>query len=123
MRGWPVVLPSFLLGAALASGALSAAAENPVFEWDYVHDGGGQQYDCGIKTVTDMAGNLVIAGESTDLPGGVDLLIMKLDRQSGDTLWTVRYAAADDNDMAVGGMVWDGFGDLLIGGTRLGCFG
>lgn len=101
----------------------SPAAADPVLEWQSLYDGGGLALDVGIKALTDESGNLVIAGESVDAAGGADLLIRKFDRLTGDTLWSERFPSFDGNDMAVGGMVWDHQGHLLIGGTRLGCFG
>ncbi|MFH1278462.1 MAG: hypothetical protein ABIK65_08800 [Candidatus Eisenbacteria bacterium] len=113
------------IAALLFSGimAWTAAAAEPALEWQSLYDGGGLVLDMGVAAVTDPAGNLVIAGESVDALGGVDMIIHKLDRSTGDTLWTRRVPSLDGNDMAVGGMVWDHAGHLLIGGTRLGCFG
>lgn len=115
----PRIFALFLSGIFAAA----VAAEEPVLEWQSVYDGGGSVLDVGITALTDDAGNLVVAGESVDAPGGADMVIRKLERATGDTLWTRRFAAIDSNDMAVGGMVWDHAGHLLIGGTRLGCFG
>lgn len=104
-------------------GRSCAVAADPISEWHDLYDGGTGQSDAGRVALTDSAGNLIIAGESTDGIIGVDMLIRKLERATGDTIWTHRVSAPDNNDMQVGGMVWDGFGNLLIGGTRLGCFG
>lgn len=96
---------------------------NPTFEWVDLYDGGIQQADVGAVALTDAAGDLYVAGESADGVGGLDFLIRRIDRDTHDTVWTRRVAADDGNDMEVGGMVWDGSGNLLLGGTRLGCFG
>ncbi len=102
--------------------ALPATA-TPSLEWHQVYDGGLQQGDVSTVALADADGNLVVGGMSVGLAGTVDMLIRKLDRDTGGTIWSHRQAAVDENDMDVSGMVWDGSGDLLIGGTRLGCFG
>ena len=113
-----------LLGVAAVLVVIAApAAADPTFEWQHMYDGGAQAGDVGIAVVADDAGHVVVAGQSTDGVDGVDWMIRKLDRATGDTLWTRRVPAVDGNDMAVGGMVWDGAGNLLIGGTREGCYG
>ena len=117
--------PSLLLAVTaftLAFGVAVAEA-NPTLEWQHIHDGGSQQSDMGVAVLTDPAGNVVIAGEIVSAAGSGDLLIRKLARATGDTLWSRTVTGSADNPLAVGGMVWDGAGDLLIGGTRLGCFG
>jgi hypothetical protein len=122
MKGCSALPACFLLAAALAVNAVPVGAD-PVFQWHDLYDGGAQSDDEGTVAVTDAAGNLVIAGKSADGVDGIDMLIRKLDRETGDTVWTKRIAAVDGNDMAVGGMVWDGAGHLLVGGTREGCYG
>jgi hypothetical protein len=107
--------------ASLAGAALAGAA--PVFEWDDVYDGGVRQTDVGLLATTDPDGNLVIVGSSDDGLGGLDMMVRKLARETGDTLWTRRVSSGDENEMAPAGIVWDGHGDLLLGGTRLGCYG
>jgi hypothetical protein len=120
MRVRFVPLVYLFVTALWTAGALPAGAD-PVFQWHDLHDGGALQNDLGTAALTDDAGNMVIGGTSADSEAGIDLLVRKLDRESGDTLWTRRVPAVDGNDMALGGMVWDNAGDLLIGGTRLGC--
>jgi hypothetical protein len=110
-----LVTAPFALSPARAEG-------DPVAEWQEIYDGGSGLVDVASAALCDASGNVIIAGESND-GNGADLLVRKLARATGDTLWTMRVAAVDDNDMQVGGMVWDGFGNVLIGGTRLGCFG
>jgi hypothetical protein len=122
MRGY---FPHSLLAAAsvfLVVGAVPADA-SPTLEWQHLYDGGSQQADLGVKALADAAGNLVVAGEVTDAAGNGNVLIRKLARASGDSLWSHSVPGTVDNPMAVGGMTWDGAGDLLIGVTRLGCYG
>jgi hypothetical protein len=101
----------------------SSAAADPLFEWADVFDAGAQQSDAGGVALADAVGNLVVAGESHDGVGGADMLIRKLDRGTGGTLWTRRVSADDGNDMLVAAIAWDGDGNLLVGGTRQGCYG
>ena len=125
----PSSLPSLLAvaGAALVVGAGLAvpapAAANPSLEWHELYDGGSQQSDTGLKALTDPAGNLVVAGEVTDAASNGNLLVRKLARGTGALIWSHSVVGTSDNRMAMGDMVWDGAGDLLIGGTRLGCYG
>ena len=120
MRGTWTLVVCLVLSPVIAAWPASAA---PSFEWHDLFDGGIQQFDLGTVALTDGDGNLVIGGESAGPAGSIDMLIRKLDRQTGDVIWQTRQAAHDGNDMAVTGMVWDGDGDLLVGGTRLGCLG
>jgi len=116
--------------AALALGAAAAvplapasAAADPTLDWQHLWDGGSQQGDTGVKALADAAGNVVVAAEVTDGAGNGNLLIRKFARANGDTLWSHVVHGDTDNRMDVGDMVWDHTGKLLIGGTRLGCFG
>ena len=111
------IAAGFLILAALPSQAA------PTVAWTDQHDGGATFVDDGFCLLMAPDGNLIVGGESTDTIAGSDMLIRKLDRDSGATIWSYRQAAVDENDMDVSGMVWDGAGNLLIGGTRLGCFG
>ena len=121
--------PTVLAGAALATAALlvvAAAAPalgDPALEWQDLYDGGAQYIDTGSAALCDAAGNLVIGGESAVGEGGIDLLVRKPDRDTGATPWRPRYARFAGNDVGVAGPARAGAGDLLLGGTRLGCFG
>ena len=52
-----------------------------------------------------------------------NLLLTKLSRATGETIWSHSVLGTPDKGIVLGGMVWDHAGHLLIGGTRLGCFG
>ena len=110
-----------LAAALLLAGAAMGAA--PTEEWTLTHDGGGAYTDEGTSAVTDPAGNLVVGGESHDGIDGSDMLIMKLDRDDHSVIWERRVPAYDGNDMALSRIIWDGFGDLLVGGYIRGCVG
>ncbi len=115
----PALLRLLLVGATLAT----TVQANPTLEWQRLHDGGSRQGDIGVAALSDSAGNLIVAGEIFDHSSNGDLLIRKLARETGDTLWSRSVAGTPDNPVALGEMEWDGAGDLLIGGTRLGCYG
>jgi outer membrane protein assembly factor BamB len=112
-----------LLAAIATAFAWNTAFAAPGLEWQHAYDGGSRQADTGVTALTDPAGNPVIAGEITDVAGNGNLLIRKLDRNTGAPIWSREILGTADNRLAVSGMVWDGFGHLLIGGTRLGCYG
>lgn len=113
----------FLTFAAAALICFTPAIAAPTLEWADLHDGGAHYIDLGLAALSDGQGNLIVGGESADGVGGLDILIRKLSRSTGQPLWTMRYAAFDGNDMALSGMVWDPFGDILVGGYIRGCVG
>ena len=116
--------PRILLAAAALVGALPAAAlPAPSTGWELVTDGGAFEADAGVKALTDASGNVVLAAEVTDRFHNGNLLVTKLDRGTGNTIWSHSVLGTPDKGVVVGGMVWDHAGHLLIGGTRLGCFG
>ncbi len=101
----------------------SVCLADPTLEWTDLYDGGGNLADNCRRAIVDEQGNLVVAGESTDTAGGSDFYIRKLNRDSGVTMWSQRFPAFDDSDMAVTGLNWDAFGDVLVGGYICGCVG
>jgi len=110
-----------LLMAILVFG--SACLADPTMEWSDLFDGGGSLADNCRRAIVDEQGNLIIAGESTDSQDGSDFYIRKLDRNTGTDIWTRRFPAFDGSDMAVTGLNWDAFGDVLVGGYICGCVG
>jgi len=109
--------------ALLALGLPALAGAQPSLEWAETRDGGGLYVDEARLAVVDPAGNLVLAGTSHDGVGGLDLLVLKLSRATGATLWERRQPSFDGNDMAVSALSWDGLGDLLLVGYVVGCVG
>lgn len=114
-----------ILGAAAAPAAgcrrhLGRAAHGRLTER---HDGGGQFNDDGWCAVTDPLGHLVVAGESADGIGGVDLCVRKLDRLDGHQIWQARYVGYDAKDVTVADITWDLAGRLLVAGFIRGCVG
>jgi hypothetical protein len=120
MRGFSMLAAGSLLTIALATSGRSAT---PSLEWSKSYDGGGSYLDVATAALCDADGNLVVAGESADGIDGTDMVIRKLERAGGDTLWTKRYPAFDGNDMALTDMIWDPSGDLLVAGYVRGCEG
>ena len=104
----------FLVGAALA---------DPSLVWTDQHDGGANFVDDGFCLLVDPDGNLIVGGESSDLVGGTDMCIRKLDRTDGHELWDYRYRGYDDKDVAISEMTWDTVGQLLVAGFIRGCVG
>jgi hypothetical protein len=111
--------------SALATGffTIAPALAAPGLDWHHVYDGGSSQFDTAVCVLTDPAGNPVLGGEITDAAGNGNLLIRKLERSTGAPLWSREIVGTADNRLSLSAMVWDGFGHLLIGGTRLGCYG
>ncbi|MBU2500787.1 hypothetical protein KJ682_05615 [bacterium] len=109
--------------AALVLMAASAPAAVPTFMWSDDHDGGGLFTDDGFRILSDPVGHAVVAGESADGVGGIDLAIRKLDRTDGHEIWQSRYEGYDDKDVAVTDMTWDSVGQLIVAGYIRGCVG
>jgi hypothetical protein len=103
--------------------AVSPTLADPALEWTDTFDGGAAYVDDGTTALADPAGHLVIGGESYDGVTGSDMLVRKLHRDTKAPLWSTRYPAFDGSDMALTDMVWDGFGDILVGGYVRGCLG
>ena len=100
------------------------AVAEPDQNWVQTYEGGGNYIDDAVATLTDADGNLYIAGVSADGVDGLDVLVCKLAGETGTLVWERRISSADPlNDMAVSDMVWDGLGDLLVGGYVVGCEG
>jgi outer membrane protein assembly factor BamB len=117
--GSPVIIAVILVVGVAAGPALA----DPVFEWADLYDGGANLPDVGTAVLADPDGNVIVGGESGDGVAGVDMLVRKLDRETGQTIWTRRVPSFDTNDMALSGMVWDGTGHVLVGGYIRGCVG
>lgn len=114
-----LILAAVLL---LATSPTAQGAE-PTLAWASLHDGGARYGDDGYLCRIAPDGNPVVAGESKEATGGVDLLVRKLDRRDGADLWGYRYEGYDDKDVAVTDMLWDSVGQLLVAGFIRGCVG
>ncbi len=110
-----------LIGCCLLLPAPAFAV--PDMQWAVTYDGGAAGEDIPTVAITAPDGDLVIGGESHDGIDGSDMLICRFDRETGDILWEHRVPAPDGNDMALTAMVWDGDGDILVGGYVRGCVG
>ena len=114
---WPVAAGLWLAAAACA------AAAPPTVAWTERHDGGGLFNDDGWCALADAAGNVIVAGESADGVGGIDLCVRKLDRLDGHRLWQARYEGYDGKDVTVADITWATAGQLLVAGYIRGCVG
>lgn len=112
-----------ITAALVLMAAVGARAATPTPVWTDRHDGGGRFNDDGWCVVTDAAGQVVVAGESADGVGGIDLCLRKLDRMDGHLLWEARYEGYDGKDVAVADITWDTAGQLLVAGYIRGCVG
>jgi hypothetical protein len=71
--------------------------------------------DEGWKVATDNAGNVIVAGLTTDVMGGVDLLVIKYSG-AGVPLWTNRYNGPGNGDDGAQSLAVDGDGNVLVTG-------
>lgn len=117
--------PGFVpaLTAAWLALAAVAAALPPTSAWTDRHDGGGRLSDDGWCAAADAVGNVIVAGESADGLGGIDLCLRKLDRTDGHPLWQARYEGYDGKDVAITDITWATAGQLLVAGYVRGCVG
>ncbi|MFH1844356.1 MAG: hypothetical protein ABIF77_14240 [bacterium] len=96
---------------------------DPAEEWIDIHDGGDNYVDEGTVALADPDGHLVVGGSSNDGVFASDMYFYKLHRLTHAVIWSQRVPAFDDSDMVVSQMVWDGYGDILVGGYIAGCVG
>jgi hypothetical protein len=122
MRRFGRYLLAILL-VLLLPGATRVAAAEPTLAWSALHDGGALFNDDGWLVAVAPDGQPVVAGESTEVTGGADLLVRKLDRTDGHQVWSYRYEGYDGKDVAVTDMTWDSVGQLLVAGFIRGCVG
>jgi len=115
-----LALSLLLLAAAVLSSPAPAA---PSLQWIDLYDGGAGATDVGTSALCDPQGNLVVGGVSPDTVAGADMLVRKLARDSGATLWSRRYSSFDNNDMALSQLAWDPEGNVIVGGYICGCVG
>jgi hypothetical protein len=113
---------AFLAIAALALAA-AAPAQEPTLAWSDLHDGGAALTDDGFAVVVDPDGHPILGGVHTPAGGSADILVRKLDRQTGQPLWTFVYQDPDGNDMALADLLLDHRGDLLVAGYLSACDG
>jgi hypothetical protein len=103
--------------------AVPAARATPALEWSDRYDGGAAHIDLGTTVLAAPNGDVIVGGESADGVDGIDQIIRRLDRASGEVLWEVRVRAFDGNDMALTALAWDPSGNILVGGYIRGCVG
>ncbi len=116
-----------LMALALLAATFFTCADVAVADttemWNLQHDGGGNYIDSGTLVSLAPDGNLIVAGESTEVSGGADLYLRKLDKSNGDQIWEFRFDGIDDKDVAVSEVAWDSFGQLLVAGYIRSCVG
>ena len=112
-----------LAGMALLGllAAVSARADTPTFGWSDIHDGGAGLNDDAVAVVFAADGHPIVGAVHDTGSGYTDRLIRKLDRQTGEPIWTFTYADPVGNDMALSELVLDHRGDLLVAGYLSAC--
>ena len=111
-----------LLAVTMITGAGLVTAETTEM-WSQQHDGGGNFLDSGTLLSLAPDGNIVVGGESSEVSGGADLYVRKLDKTTSNELWNFRYDGVDDKDVAISEITWDTVGQLLVAGFIRGCIG
>jgi hypothetical protein len=116
-RRVPVLVAPLVLSAAVAMATV------PNLGWHDTYDGGIGGADTGTALLVDPQGDILVAGESTDVGGTSDLHIRKLSRVDGHQLWESRWGDPGGNDMAMIELAFDPLGDIVVGGYVRGCVG
>ncbi len=114
-------VPVLVVPLVLSAGAALAAGPN--LAWTDTYDGGIGMPDQGAALLVDPQGDILVAGESTDVGGTSDLHIRKLSRIDGHQLWESRWGDPGGNDMAMIELAFDPLGDIVVGGYIRGCVG
>jgi outer membrane protein assembly factor BamB len=91
--------------------------------WVDQHDGGGNFIDSGTLLSTAPDGNLIVGGKSTEVSGGADLFVRKLNKTDGEQLWEFRFDGVDDKDVTITEITWDSVGQVLVSGYIEACTG
>jgi len=84
--------------------------------WTRVYNGNANGDDAAAGCVLDNSGSLYVSGGSyngTDK----DIILIKYNASSGDTVWTRRYADAAGGDDVAGECALDGSGSIYVAGT------
>jgi hypothetical protein len=111
-----------LLILALILVCAPAEAE-PEFKWIYDFDGGDTRTDVGEFALTDGDSHLILGGRATPLGEQINSVVSKFDRLTGEPVWTTWYGSGAENEIALHGVIWDGYGDLLVGEYIQACVG
>ncbi|MCP4290398.1 MAG: delta-60 repeat domain-containing protein [bacterium] len=111
-----------LLAVTLVTSA-SVVLADATEMWSEQHDGGGNFLDSGTLLSLAPDGNIIVGGESSEVSGGADLYIRKLNKDTGNQIWDFRYDGVDDKDVAISEITWDSVGQLLVAGYIRGCIG
>jgi len=111
--------PLCALLALLLSPHASGAA--PALQWSDLYDGGASYLDLATAVLAAPGGDLIVGGESADGIDGIDMLVRRLARETGETLWTRRFTSFDTNDMALSDLAFDSQGRIIVGGFIRGC--
>ena len=113
------LIPALLILLAIST----PAGADPDFKWEFNFDGGDGRTDIGHLTLTDTDGNLIAGGVSTPSGEQANSIVLKLDRISGDPIWSTHYSSGGENEIVINGLLWDGYGDLLVGEYIQACVG
>lgn len=99
------------------------ATADPEFKWIYNSDGGDSRTDIGQFALTTGDGDLILGALSTPLGEQVNSVIKKIDRLTGEPVWSTWYSSGGENEIVLNGLVWDGYGDLIVGEYIQACVG
>jgi hypothetical protein len=101
---------------------VSTNAQAPVLKWEKLFTGNGNSSDSAslIKLYT-LDNSIYIAGTSDAYGNGNDIVLIKRDYITGDTIWTRHYnGPANSDDQAVDMEINQTTGDVYITGKSLG---
>lgn len=88
-------------------------------QWTAVYDGPGQGADAAIDIAVDAAGNAYIAGSSTGIGTGLDMITIKYDA-AGNEQWVAFYNGPADGDDEATSIALDADGNINVSGCSAG---
>ncbi len=84
--------------------------------WASRYAGSAGSNDAAYAVALDAAGDVYVAGVSGESGNGMDMLLAKLDRQDGDTLWVRHYGGTAGGDDAANAVAVDAEGSVYMAG-------
>ena len=75
------------------------------------------EHDRGLSLVTDAAGDLIVAGYSSDFSTLYDIYVAKYRASDGSVLWEKQYNGPENGDDIPSGLAVDQDGNIFLGGS------
>ncbi|MBE0433995.1 T9SS type A sorting domain-containing protein, partial [candidate division WOR-3 bacterium] len=94
--------------------ALPCSAQ--IERWVFVYNGPGNGYDVANSLVYGADGNIYVAGYSWGSEGNSDIIVISLNKDTGDTNWVFRYNGPGNGADAANSLVYGADGNIYAAG-------